>query len=319
MRLAQQVEHLEHLVGKVARLAVALGLADELGERGLLVAASARHLQHRRHHDLRILGGEETGPVGRELALPAPLEQRDQDGAGREPHDGEAESGELDQERCHRAVEHMVAHHVADLVAQHIGDLVVREQLQRARVEDDEGLLHSVRSRVHHRALRDEEGVARGGVEGVAHLRVQLPDARKLVGAHLHGVRLECETDGLLAEEAEDRPQHLVELREPAKSRESGAIGAVLPGARRNPREGCPSAPGGTVAVARSAPLAVGLLAVVALAVVVFEIVVGVGHCLSLAGLPACAGSLLVMGRQSRGNLARHSATACQRPLQVLL
>ena len=85
MRAFERVEDLEDPVERAACFLVFLGLHQELVEVHLLHVAAARHLEMHAHGRVGILNRQESGAIGRQLALPEPLEQRDPNRQERDP------------------------------------------------------------------------------------------------------------------------------------------------------------------------------------------------------------------------------------------
>ena len=59
-------------------------------------------------------------------------------------------------------------------------------------------------------------------------------DLRELLIADPHRARLERQTERAFGHEAEDLSKDLIEYRDPPKRLESGLVGRVLPGVRRD-------------------------------------------------------------------------------------
>ena len=95
----------------------------------------------------------------------------------------------------------------------HISELVVFQQSHGTGVQDDERLVHAIRTGVYQRGLRHEERVLFRRVECREALLVDRIHLPELVLTHADCVRLERETNRLLAEKAEDLLEYLIEDR----------------------------------------------------------------------------------------------------------
>ena len=257
MREGQRVDD---LVDRVEPL-VARGVFVRLRHEGVHVhgafehrapaAAGHLHVEPLRHDD--ILMSQEPRPIGRELALPRPLEER-------EPHRQEDDTRQQRQsteadEREHRRdgrVQGMAAHHVSQLVGQEDPELIVVQQLERRGVEHDEWIVHAVRAGVEDRGLRDVELGDVGPVERGADFDVQGPDLGELRGPHAHRVALKQEPDApLAAQECDHLAHHVVEARHRPERLQSGPVGRVLPAHGGDLGKGAAGAGGGDAAHGR--------------------------------------------------------------------
>ena len=223
---------------------VFVGLGHERIERHLArlecapVGAGHFHEELLRRDD--VLAAQQAGPVGGELRLAGPLENREPDrqqrDAGEERQRAEAH---VEEDLGDGAIERVAAHHVPHLVGDQHAELLVVEQLERGRVEHDERIVDAVRAGVEHRRLRHVQLRHLGPVEGGADLDVERVGLGKLLVAGAHRVALEEQPDAALAaQDGDDLPDHVVEAGHRAHGLERGAIGGMLPRDAGDLREG---------------------------------------------------------------------------------
>src|SRR6266566_159229 len=230
VRLGPGIDDFEHAVQCPPRFLILLRLLEERVEIHLLHVAAARHFQEHPHRSGRILSREKARTIGRELALPIPLEQRELDGSEDDPRQ-EREEVHPDEHDEHEdgVVQRVTAHHVPDLVTEQDAHLVVVEQVQRAGVDHDERPVHPVGSRIHERGLRHEQLGPLRPVEGREHIGVESVHSRELRRPNADRVGLEQQPDAAFAQEADDLLYDLVEARNGAERLQCGAVGGVLP------------------------------------------------------------------------------------------
>ena len=92
--------------------------------------------------------------------------------------------------------------------------LIVIEQLQGARVDDDEGTVHPERAGVDKRGLRHEQLRPRVPVHRREDVGIQLVETGELFRADPHGVGLEQQANPALTDEARDLFDDEVEARD---------------------------------------------------------------------------------------------------------
>src|SRR2546426_404036 len=235
VRWGEVIDDFEHAVQCPPRFLILLRLLEERVEIHLLHVAAARHFQEHPHRSGRILSREKARTIGRELALPIPLEQRELDGSEDDPRQ-EREEVHPDEHDEHEdgVVQRVTAHHVPDLVTEQDAHLVVVEQVQRAGVDHDERPVHPVGSRIHERGLRHEQLGPLRPVEGRKHIGVESVHSRELRRPNADRVGLEQQPDAAFAQEADDLLYDLVEPGHGAQRLQRGAVGGVLPGHRRD-------------------------------------------------------------------------------------
>ena len=236
VRAHDGVEDLQNGVPRVAAGLVLLRLANELVDAQLVaVRLAAGELHFRAHHRVQVLHGEQAGAVRRELALAAPLEQRELEGQQRRRgEEGKIAHPEVHENDGDRRVRRVAAHDVTELVAENRAKLVLVEDLEQPGVNHDERLVEADGHRVRDRCLAHVELGSLGPVEGLEHLGPHRVQLRTLSGGHLHGVAEEQLANPTLAKEAGDLSHYLVEAGNGAKRIERGAIGGVFPGAGRD-------------------------------------------------------------------------------------
>lgn len=134
-------------------------------------------------------------------------------------------------EQC--VIERVPAHDVAELVAEDGACLFRVEQLEGARVDDDEGAIDTEDPGVRKRCLGDEELGLFRPVERFEDLPEESIELGELLLPHPNGVRLENESNAALSDEPDQTPSHLVEARNRPQGLKSGAVGGMLPGHRQ--------------------------------------------------------------------------------------
>src|SRR5687768_14861522 len=224
----RRVDQLEDPVPRVATRLVGDGLAHELVDAGrIAVVGPAGELHERALCHEMILHGEQAGAIGGQLALAVPLEQRELEGEQRDAdREGERAGADREQHERDRAVGHVPAHDVPQLVSEEETSLVVAvEQLERFRVQNDEGVLEADRVRVDLRRLGDVELRALGPVQRGAHVREQRIERRTLLRAHLDGVGQEELPHPSLGDEPGDLSHHLIEAGNRPQRVQRRAIG----------------------------------------------------------------------------------------------
>ena len=104
----------------------------------------------------------------------------------------------------------MLAHDVADFVAEHDLKFFWARDLDQARVEHDERVVHAVSASVHDRRLRD---IQRWyvGIEHFTYPYQRLVNRGVLLGPDLHRSRGEDGVDVLLAEGADELAKKRIE------------------------------------------------------------------------------------------------------------
>ena len=122
----------------------------------------------------------------------------------------------------------MFAHDVPDFVAEYNFDLGRVGDLDQARVEDDERIVHADGAGVDDGRLRYEQG-RYVVVENLTCADERFVDVGILVGPDLHGGRLKHRVDVLLPEDADNLLQKRVEACDLLKSTERGPVGRVFP------------------------------------------------------------------------------------------
>ena len=106
---------------------------------------AAGQLHQAPHRGLRVLPGQQAGPVAGELGLAEPLLER-----GDQRHDGQVAErdpadpgGQVGEDQQHRPVDRVTGHRVSDLVADHGPQLLLVEQLDQAAGDHDDRGVHA--------------------------------------------------------------------------------------------------------------------------------------------------------------------------------
>ena len=123
----------------------------------------------------------------------------------------------------------MLAHDVADLVAEHDLELFGAGDLDQARVEHDEGVVHAVRASVHDRRLRNVERRDLG-IEYLAYPYERLVDRCVLSWPYLDRCSSEDRVDVLLAEGSNELAEQRVEPWDLLECGQCRAVGWMFPG-----------------------------------------------------------------------------------------
>ena len=193
--------------------------------------ASARHFQVEPLGHHHILAAEEPGTVGRQLRLPAPLQEGQLDREQR--NSGQHRQGpETDQRQNggNGAVERVPADDVTELVGQQGQDFILIENFKRGRVEDDERVVDPVGAGIEDRGLRDVElgDLVPAECGAVGHMH--LPEPGKLARSHADGVGLKEQADAAFtAEEGQDLSDDLVHTGNGAEGLQGRPVGRMFP------------------------------------------------------------------------------------------
>jgi hypothetical protein len=192
-------------------------------------AAREEHEELLRGHD--VLTAQQARAIGRELRLSAPLQEGESHGQQCKAREGRQRTQTDErQDGGNGPVERVPADDVTHLVGEQHAQLVVAKQLDGRGVHHDERMVDAVGAGVHHRRLRHVQLGDFGPVEGRAHLGVEVPQARKLMGSHADGIAEEEEPDATLAaEHGEDAADDVVHAGHGAKCLQGGAVGGMLP------------------------------------------------------------------------------------------
>ena len=222
-------------------------LGDEVVDVDVLAVALRQpgQLHQRAQRDLQVLHDEQAGAIGRVLGLAAPVQQRDLHAGAEQRADAEGRVadrlGDDRQELGDLVVEDVAALDVAELVRHHEAELVVAEQVDRARVENDDRLVDARGERIDLAAGADVELGHQRQVERVAGVDEHLVQLREGVGGDAQVAAGELDAQQPLEAPLVALADERLEAARVLQDVERLAVLGVLVGLGPQPRQRAPS------------------------------------------------------------------------------